>query len=146
MVTFRRNPPLLVVVPAIVLLPSALALMAAGRSLFPAAAQTSGAQKGMAESPADGGNENLPANVTVQTVLPNMDSPIAIAFDPYGRLFYTEKSGAVRLYHPMTNTLQPADVINFSVNTSGERGLLDIVLDPNFTSNRYIYVYYSASA
>jgi len=95
-------------------------------------------------SPLIDGTEPLPPGVVIDTILPGMNLPIAMAWDPAGRLFYTEKSGAVRLFE--NGVLQPTAVINFSVNSNFERGLLGIALDPNFTTNRYIYVYYSASA
>jgi glucose/arabinose dehydrogenase/plastocyanin len=90
------------------------------------------------------GTENLPAGAITQTVLSGMINPIAMAFDPQGRLFYTEKTtGAVRLFQ--SGTLQAAPVITFSVNSSGERGLLGIAIDPDFASNHYIYVYYTCN-
>ncbi|HEX8597388.1 MAG TPA: PQQ-dependent sugar dehydrogenase [Chloroflexia bacterium] len=87
-------------------------------------------------------SEPLPAGVISETVLPNMDRPIAMAFDPEGRLFYTEKvSGKVRLFQ--NGVLQPAAVYTFSVQSANEQGLLGIALDPNFTTNHYIYVFYT---
>src|SRR6478672_7966139 len=92
-------------------------------------------------APADG-TEALPSGVFVQTVLPNMVKPIAMAFDPQGRLFYTEKeTGRVRLF--ANGTLQPDPVINFQVQSASERGLLGIAVDPNFSQNHYLYVYYT---
>ncbi len=86
--------------------------------------------------------EGLPAGVRVETVLTGMDKPIAMAFDPAGRLFYTEKeSGKVRMF--ANGTLQPNPVITFDVSTCSERGLLGIALDPTFNQNHYIYVYYT---
>jgi glucose/arabinose dehydrogenase len=90
------------------------------------------------------GTETLPPGVTIDTILPGMNLPIAMAFDPDNRLFYTEKSGAVRLF--ANGVLQPNPVITFSVNNNFERGLLGIAIDPNFSTNHYIYVYYTASA
>lgn len=93
----------------------------------------------------DDTTEGLPPGVRVETVLTNMDKPIAMAFDPAGRLFYTEKeSGKVRLF--ANGTLQPNPVITFPVNAGGEQGLLGIALDPNFNSNHFIYVYYTNSS
>jgi glucose/arabinose dehydrogenase len=66
-----------------------------------------------------------------------------MAFDPSGRLFYTQKNGAVRLF--ANGKLQDAPVMRFSVDTSGERGLLGIAVDPAFNSNHYVYVYYTCS-
>src|SRR5687768_16706662 len=63
--------------------------------------------------------ENLPPGAVVETVLSGMVNPIAIAFDPDGRMFYTEKTtGNVRLF--ANGVLQPAPVINFTVTSSGE--------------------------
>jgi aldose sugar dehydrogenase len=89
------------------------------------------------------GEEPLPPGVQVEVLLRGMQSPVAMAFDPEGRLFYTEKSGAVRLF--ADGVLQPDPVITFAVETGGERGLIGIALDPNFSSNRHIYVYYTCT-
>jgi glucose/arabinose dehydrogenase len=91
-------------------------------------------------APVDG-TESLPPGASVQPVLQNMHLPIAMAFDPGGRLFYTEKDGKVRLF--ANGTLQPNPVITYNVSTCSERGLLGISIDPNFNSNHYIYVYYT---
>jgi glucose/arabinose dehydrogenase len=73
-----------------------------------------------------------------------MDRPAAMAFDPVGRLFYTEKvSGAVRLFEG--GTLQPNPVITFDVDSDFERGLLGIAVDPDFSTNHYIYVFYTCA-
>jgi glucose/arabinose dehydrogenase len=86
-------------------------------------------------------DEALPADVRIETVLEGMHMPIAMAFDPAGRLFYTEKDGNVRLF--ANGVLQPDPVITFKVNSAGERGLLGIALDPDFASNHFIYVYHT---
>lgn len=88
------------------------------------------------------GKEALPPGVTIETVLDGMQRPVAMAFDPQGRLFYTEKdTGNVRLF--ANGVLQPSPVINFKVNNDNERGLLGIAIDPSFNQNHYIYVYYT---
>ncbi|HEX6605452.1 MAG TPA: PQQ-dependent sugar dehydrogenase, partial [Chloroflexia bacterium] len=88
------------------------------------------------------GVEALPPGTSIETVLTDLNAPVAMAFDPGGRLFYTERaSGRVRLY--ANGTLQPNPVINFDVSNCSERGLLGIAIDPDFTANHYIYVYYT---
>jgi aldose sugar dehydrogenase len=85
--------------------------------------------------------EDLPAGVRIERVLGDMHLPTAMAFDPSGRLFYTEKDGKVRL---MANGNRPSTpVIEFKVDDNGERGLLGIAVDPDFATNHYIYVYYT---
>jgi glucose/arabinose dehydrogenase len=88
--------------------------------------------------------ESLPPGVRIETVLGRMDRPVAMAFDPQGRLFYTEKTtGQVRLF--ANGNLQANPVITFSVNANFERGLLGIAIDPNFNTNHYIYVYHTCA-
>jgi len=102
---------------------------------------------GMPNAPRDG-TEPLPPGTTITTILPNLtNGPVSMAFDPQGRLFFTEKGqatsiGAVRLY--ANGTLQASPVITFSVSAESERGLLGIALDPSFNANHFIYVYYTS--
>ncbi|HYO48515.1 MAG TPA: PQQ-dependent sugar dehydrogenase [Chloroflexia bacterium] len=89
--------------------------------------------------------EPLPAGIEVQTVLAGMVQPVAMAFDPQGRLFYTERSGAVRLF--ANGALQASPVITFPNIYNGaqciESRLLGIAVDPQFSANRYVYAYYT---
>jgi glucose/arabinose dehydrogenase len=97
-----------------------------------------GVRDSAAQIPPD---EGLPAGVHIEEVLTGMHVPVAMAFDPAGRLFYTEKDGKVRLF--ANGKLQEAPVISFNVDSTGERGLLGIALDPAFSQNHYVYVYYT---
>ncbi len=89
--------------------------------------------------------EPLPQGAIVQTILPGMNQPVAMAFDPQGRLFYTERSGAVRLF--TNDLLQASPVITFPNIYQGttciESRLLGITVDPNFNTNHYVYVFYT---
>ncbi len=88
------------------------------------------------------GSEPLPPGAKIETVLGDMAYPVAMAFDPAGRLLYTEKStGNVRLF--ANGTLQKEPVITYDISICSERGLLGIAIDPDFNSNHYIYVYYT---
>jgi glucose/arabinose dehydrogenase len=85
--------------------------------------------------------EDVPPGAKVETVLDGMHQPVAIAFDPSGRIFYTERdTGNVRLF--ANGTLQDSPVITFKVDSFDEHGLLGITVDPDFQSNHYVYVYY----
>ena len=120
---------------ALVLVVSALALLALGVS-------SASSASGPASGALDEGTEPLPPGVSVQTVVTGLAMPVSMAFDPQGRLFITERTtGFVRLY--ANGVLQAEPVIHFDVDQCGERGLLGIALDPNFTANHYIYVYYT---
>lgn len=70
--------------------------------------------------------------------------PVAMAFAPDGRLFYTEKNtGSVRMVNA-DGALQVQPVITFTVSALVERGTLGIALDPNYRYNGYLWVVYTA--
>jgi glucose/arabinose dehydrogenase len=79
----------------------------------------------------------------VETVVEGLDYPWAMAFLPDGRLLVTEKSGDLRVIE--AGMLQPEPVSGVpEVLYSGQGGLLDIVLHPDFASNRLVYLTWSA--
>jgi glucose/arabinose dehydrogenase len=85
--------------------------------------------------------ENASRTVRLKPIANNLDQLVAMAFDPSGRLFFTQKNGQVRLL--VNRQLQAQPVISFNVDTCSERGLLGIAIDPAFNTNRYVYVYYT---
>ncbi len=87
--------------------------------------------------------EALPPGVHVERVVPdNLNFPVAMAFAPDGRLFYTEKTtGNVRLIQ--NDTLVSTPVITLPTDGVGERGLLGIALAPDFAMSHLIYVYHT---
>ena len=78
------------------------------------------------------------ARVLVTNGLAN---PTAMAFAPDGRIFVAEQAGKLRVIK--NNTLLPTAFVQLSVNSSGERGLIGIALDPDFSTNNYLYLYYT---
>ncbi len=83
-----------------------------------------------------------------EPVVTGVQFPVAIAFSPDGRLFFTERfSGKVRVIAEATSPeprLLPDAVYQFGpISTFFERGLLGLALDPDFKKNAYLYVYYS---
>src|SRR6188768_3827211 len=85
----------------------------------------------------------LPAGFSETRVATGLASPTAMAFAPDGRLFVTQQGGAVRVIKNGALLTQP--FLSLSVDFTGERGLLGIAFDPNFASNRFVYVYYTTS-
>lgn len=79
---------------------------------------------------------------TVDSLITNLNKPIVFAFLPDGNVIITHKDGPVKIY-TLSNVLV-SQVWNFadSCVTDGERGVLGICLDPQFSVNRYIYIYY----
>jgi glucose/arabinose dehydrogenase len=56
-----------------------------------------------------------------------------------GRIFIAERAGVVKVYQNGV----VSDVFSVSTNTDSEQGLLGLTLHPNFTTNGYIYVFYT---
>jgi glucose/arabinose dehydrogenase len=77
-------------------------------------------------------------------VTAGLSEPTAMEFAPDGRLFVCEKGGRLRVVKG--GTLLDTEFVAVSVNSFSERGLLGIAFDPNFSSNRFVYVYYTRSA
>lgn len=71
----------------------------------------------------------------------DVTDPIELAVAPDNRVFFIERGGAVRVWHPETNTTSMVGFI--PVHEVIEDGLLGITLDPNFEENGWMYLYYS---
>lgn len=67
--------------------------------------------------------------------------PMDLAVAPDGRVFFIERAGRVRVYHPDTQTTSTAATLD--VTTANEDGLLGIVFDPNFAATGWLYLFYS---
>jgi glucose/arabinose dehydrogenase len=80
---------------------------------------------------------------TPEVIATNLDTPWAIAFLPDGSFLVTERKGKIwRVNSSGTRDLNHiADISN--VREIGEGGLLGITVHPDFTSNRYVYLYYT---
>lgn len=79
----------------------------------------------------------------VYTSGPALNSPTGFVFIGPNDLLITEK--ATGEVCRMTGGVVQGTVANVSVNNNSERGLLGIVLDPEFSTNNYVYVYYTWS-
>jgi glucose/arabinose dehydrogenase/PKD repeat protein len=85
----------------------------------------------------------LPPNFADQLVT-NIGSPTALAFTPDGRLLIGTQGGALRVYQ--NGALLGTAAITLSpICSNSERGLLGVTVHPQFASNNFIYVYYTAS-
>lgn len=63
---------------------------------------------------------------------------------PDGRVFYTEREGAIKVWDPQTQRTQMAGFL--PVKAIHTNGLIGMTLDPNFEENSWIYLYYSPRA
>ena len=85
----------------------------------------------------------LPPGFTETTFNFRFKQPTAMAFAPGGRIFICEKGG--RLLVVKNGLLLSTPFVTVTTDTSGERGLCGVTFDPNFSSNGYVYVYYTAT-
>ena len=84
----------------------------------------------------------LPAGFTESQFGSNLNaSPTAMAFAPDGRLFVCLQNGQLRVIK--NGTLLATPFVTLSVDSAGERGLLGVAFDPNFSSNQFVYLYYT---
>ena len=73
----------------------------------------------------------------------NTLAPGTLDVAPDGRVFYAEYGGKLKIYKPDTRTTVTAATLN--AYTGGEDGLTGLALDPNFATNRWVYLNYSPS-
>lgn len=81
-------------------------------------------------------------SVRVEEVASGLDVPWGIGFLPDGNILVTERTGQVRLVQNGQVRSQPVATIN--VTARGEGGLLGLAMHPDFVSNRFFYIYYTA--
>jgi len=105
-----------------------MALVASGATATPATA---------------GGAPSPPPDSSFQKVTLNdfPGEPMSLAVLPDNRVLHTARTGEVRVHDPRTGlNVLAADV---PVYQHDEEGLQGIAIDPDFASNRWVYLYYS---
>ena len=83
------------------------------------------------------------ATFRVVPVVTGLEHPWGMAFLPGGGFLITERPGRVRVVHDGVLDPKPIEGVP-EVYASGQGGLLDVALDPDFDSNRVIYLSYAA--
>ncbi|HEY6815518.1 MAG TPA: PQQ-dependent sugar dehydrogenase [Croceibacterium sp.] len=85
------------------------------------------------------------AKLHVEVVTKGLDHPWGMAFLPDGSILVTERPGRLRVIRDGVLDPKPIEGL-LPIYATGIAGLTDIVLDPNFASNRLIYLAYSKAA
>lgn len=78
----------------------------------------------------------------VETVARGLEVPWAFAFLPDGNMIFTERPGRVRIIEGGNLRAEPVFMIP-DVEPSGESGLMDVSLHPNFAENKHVYLAYA---
>ncbi len=89
--------------------------------------------------------QNLPTGFYVENPASGatFDTPVAFAFAPDGRIFVAEKSGLVYIIENGAKLGTPFIDLRWDVLDHHDRGLLGMVLDPDFANTRFIYFLYT---
>jgi glucose/arabinose dehydrogenase len=87
------------------------------------------------------GAATLPTGFAETRVTNALNNPTAMAIAPDGRVFVSEQGGTLRVVKNSALLTQP--FLTLTVNSDGERGLLGVAFDPDFQTNRFLYVYYT---
>lgn len=91
---------------------------------------------------------HLPAvaqGVRPETVASGLQNPWAVAFLPNNRFLVTERAGRLRVVEPDGKLGKPVEGLP-EVAAGGQGGLLDVLLDADFASNRTLYFCFSEPA
>ncbi|MEX2159575.1 MAG: PQQ-dependent sugar dehydrogenase [Dehalococcoidia bacterium] len=90
----------------------------------------------------------LTAGYRIETYAAGLQRPTGMVSLPDGRLLVIEQQGEVRLIEDGVLQRDPYYVVDAYFPDSGdviELGLVGITIDPDFITNRYLYVYYTTA-
>lgn len=86
------------------------------------------------------------------TIITSLKYPVAFDVATDGRIFITEKGDGsntptqqsrIQLYNGASVLIGTFYNLSDSTNSDGERGVLGIAMDPDFSNNHYVYAYYN---
>jgi glucose/arabinose dehydrogenase len=87
----------------------------------------------------------LPPGLVDELVVGGLGTPTALAFTPDGRMLVAAQTGQLMVYRDGVLQAQALNLATGNlVCTESEQGLLGIAIDPAFTQNRTIFLYYTA--
>ncbi|WP_339299903.1 PQQ-dependent sugar dehydrogenase [Paenibacillus sp. FSL R5-0623] len=115
------------------------------------AEQTSQGQGTGQGQTANGSTSGSESGAQAETVIPyqasvlveELNAPWEIVSVPDGRIFVTERPGAIRVIEDGKLASEPLIEFSAPFNEEGEGGLLGLAADPDFEENGYLYAYHS---
>jgi glucose/arabinose dehydrogenase len=93
---------------------------------------------------------NIKAQFSLQEAFPNLEfnNPVFLthADDSIDRIFIVEQPGIIQVFPNNSNALLTKEYLNITdrVSSGGEKGLLGLAFHPNYETNGYFYVNYTA--
>ncbi|MEP6718567.1 MAG: SBBP repeat-containing protein [bacterium] len=85
----------------------------------------------------------LDPNLSVQTVISGLSQPTGLAL--FGNGFFVIEKDTGKVKFVMNGAIQGTP-LDLAVNSASERGLLGIVLHPNFAFNHFVYLFWTESS
>jgi glucose/arabinose dehydrogenase len=81
--------------------------------------------------------------ISMTTLLSNQGIIWGFDFLPNGNLLYTQKTGAMFLFDTTTRAITNITGLPTNISSSGQGGLLDVAVSPDFATTKTVYVTYS---
>lgn len=91
--------------------------------------------------PTSAARATLPAGFKRVLVAKNLNTPTDFAFQGK-RIFVAERAGVVRIV-ARDGKVRAEPYVTLNVSTNIDRGLLGIAVDPKYSENKFVYVYYT---
>ena len=86
----------------------------------------------------------IPFGFTDEVVASGFNLPVRVVYDPAGRAFVGEKSGVIWIVETDGTVLgTPLIDLQDEVHAQHDKGMLGIILDPDYANNGYIYLLYN---
>ena len=96
------------------------------------------AQPLFAQTLSDGG-------LIITPIVSGLSAPTQMAFLGANDILVLQKNDG-RVRRVINGVLQPGEILDLAVDSDSERGLLGIALHPSFSSNGFVYLYYTQSS
>ena len=99
-----------------------------------------------APTPADTPDTRVPTGWEVESYAQELEVPWDMVFTIGLRMLVTERTGAIREINGGQLNPEPVYVFEDVAQVGGEAGLMGMTADPDFVTNRYLYVCYALPA
>lgn len=94
---------------------------------------------------AQGAITATPPTILMKKMATDFDSPTSLASMPNGDILISEKAGLLKIYNPDSDSQRNVTDLTSIVNTSGDNGLINIVMHPDYgtAGEDRIYLFYN---
>jgi glucose/arabinose dehydrogenase len=88
----------------------------------------------------------LPSGFAESTIASGLSNATAMEIAPNGDLWVLEQGGDVKRFRAGSTTADiVGDISTLGLSSIGERGLLGIAFDPQYATNKFVYLYYTST-